>query len=137
MLAVPFWLVFWWIIDFAGFVGLVKTPSVLLGILASVAAIYFSFKKMSSGGGGGKGAQTSYLLPAVAVLAVMMIVRKVAMAEADFAMLLSLCALMFFAQMQLSSPLRFLRGWVSRVVLCSDTAVATQSAVLIQNKKCF
>ena len=30
-----------------------------------------------------EGAQTSYLLPAVAVLAVMMIVRKVAMAEAD------------------------------------------------------
>lgn len=84
MLAVPFGLVFWWIIDFAGFVGLVKTPSVLLGILASVAAICFSFKKMSAGSGG-SGAQTSYLLPAVVVLAVMMIVRKEAMAEADFA----------------------------------------------------
>lgn len=56
-----------------------------------------------------EGAQTSYLLPAVAVLAVMMIVRKVAMVEADFAMLLSLCALMFFAHIPLSSPPRFLR----------------------------
>lgn len=103
MLAVPFGLVFWWIIDFAGFVELVKTPSVLLGILASVAAICFSFKKMSAGGGG-SGAQTSYLLPAVAVLAVMMIVRKEAMAEADFAsaaVYYPLCAIFISASINL------------------------------------
>lgn len=60
-----------------------------------MAAICLSFYKMSSGGGAMRG-QLAFLTPAVVVLAVMMIVRKVAMEAVDFesaAVYYPLCAI--------------------------------------------
>lgn len=95
MLAVPIGLVMWWIIMPKRFFELEGAPLVFAGLAVSMAAICLSFYKMSSGGGAMRG-QLAFLTPAVVVLAVMMIVRKVAMEAVAFesaAVYYPLCAI--------------------------------------------
>ena len=85
----------WWIIMPKRFFELEGAPLVFAGLAVSMAAICLSFYKMNSGGGAMRG-QLAFLTPAVVVLAVMMIVRKVAMEAVAFesaAVYYPLCAI--------------------------------------------
>lgn len=74
----------WWAVDFNRLEELLADFHVFAGIMGSLAVIVVSFFFMSRSSGQNSRAGLIYMLPAVAVLAVMMIVRKEIMLESEF-----------------------------------------------------
>ena len=81
VLAIAFGMVSWWIIDWRRFISLAEDPIVFVGIMAALALTGAGFLAMSKGGF--KKGEISYMMPAVVVLAAMMINRKELMSHAD------------------------------------------------------
>lgn len=83
-LAVVFGLGAWWIVDYQRLVELWDSPPVFAGILVSLAVVVVSFFFMSQSKSSASMAEMKYMLPAVVLLAFMMIVRKEIMESSAF-----------------------------------------------------
>lgn len=112
VLSIGFGLVFWWLVFPRRFVALAESPATFAGICISLALVcggfFLSAKRIFARG------EFSYMLPAVVVLAAMMIIRKEIMSDAEFmsAMTYYCVCSIFFSGVANISIYTFLRGGV-------------------------
>lgn len=138
VLSIGFGLVLWWIVFPRRFVALAESPATFAGIWLSLALVcggfFLSAKRIFVRG------EFSYMLPAVVVLAAMMIIRKEIMTDAEFmsAMTYYCVCSIFFSGVANLSIYAFLRGGmreatrgVSKRTLFAGAMMAIASAATI------
>lgn len=84
ILSIAFGLVFWWILDYRRFIKLWENPPEFFGVIASLLVVGWGFYLMHKSSSANRPGELSFMMPAVIVLAVMMINRKEIMEHADF-----------------------------------------------------
>ena len=84
VLFIAFGLVFWWILDYRQFLRLWANPVEFFGVLAALALVGWGFYLMHKSSSASRHGELAFMMPAVVVLAAMMINRKEIMEHAEF-----------------------------------------------------
>lgn len=84
VLSIAFGLVFWWILDYRQFLRLWANPVEFFGVLAALALVGWGFYLMHKSSSASRHGELAFMMPAVVVLAAMMINRKEIMEHAEF-----------------------------------------------------